>query len=499
VPVTVKTRLAIKNSDLALDAINAVVAGTGVRGQLGIVLGRPVHLEGRLETDTLDLAAVAGLAAGVPAPVPGRSDPAGWPTEPFSPRLFANATGQIAFDTRRAIVTPTLVAQELHGVLRLGDAEASLEDVEARLGGGSLRGQLTLRFSPEGIGARGRLALTDADASAVLPAEVRPALTGHLGLQVEAEGSGLSPASLIGSLHGAGAVTLEGAKIASLDPRAFDAVIRAVDRGSTIDAAKIRDMMDAGLRAGPLSVGRADGAFTITTGQMRWGNVIAGGEEGDLNVSAVIDLSEWTLDARLTLSRAAGEGTAATGRPDIFIALKGPFAAPKRTLDVAAFAGWLTLRAVERQSKQLEVLQSQRQEATGAVTPSAPAAPVAPATPVAPAAQESPAPIRATPEQATETQATAPAEPAPATPPNRGVEPNSPAVEQSPPPAAPSENRPTPAQRANHHVIQRVPMAATGAPKTRANAATRTGANRPPADIPPARRSVLEQLFGPQH
>src|SRR5262249_34138775 len=157
--------------------------------------------------------------------------------------------------------------------------------------------------------ARARLALTDADAGAVLPAEARPALAGRVGLQVEAEASGLSPAALIGSLRGAGTVTLEAAKIPNLDPRAFDAVIRAVDRGLTVHAAKIRDMMDAGLRAGPLVVGRADGAFTITTGQIRWSNVVAGGDEGDLNVSGVIDLSGWMLDARLTLSRAAGEGT----------------------------------------------------------------------------------------------------------------------------------------------------------------------------------------------
>src|SRR5262249_7121829 len=151
---------------------------------------------------------------------------------------------------------------------------------------------------------------------------------------------------------------------------------------------------------------------TITTGQIRWSNVVAGGDEGELNVSGVIDLSEWTLDARLTLLRAAGEGTSATGRPHIFIALRGPVAAPKRTPDVAAVTGWLTARAVEGQSKQLEVLQSQHQEATGPTTPSAPSTPVSPAAQGAPATQGAP-------DQATETQATAPGDPASATPPSR--------------------------------------------------------------------------------
>ena len=34
-------------------------------------------------------------------------------------------------------------------------------------------------------------------------------------------------------------------------------------------------------------------------------------------------------------------------RPDIYIALNGPLAAPSRSVDVSALTGWLTLRAIE--------------------------------------------------------------------------------------------------------------------------------------------------------
>src|SRR5205823_5174613 len=124
---------------------------------------------------------------------------------------------------------------------RFGGGEASFEDLDARFGGGRALGQLSLRSGPEGLAARGRLALSDIDLASVMPAEPRPILGGRLGLQVEAEGVGLSPATLIGSLRGAGTVTLEGAQIAGLDPKAFETITRAVDRGLTIDAAKVKD------------------------------------------------------------------------------------------------------------------------------------------------------------------------------------------------------------------------------------------------------------------
>ena len=48
-------------------------------------------------------------------------------------------------------------------------------------------------------------------------------------------------------------------------------------------------------------------------------------------------------------------------RPEIALALRGPFDAPKRTLDVAAFTSWLALRAIEEKDKRIDALQSGRE------------------------------------------------------------------------------------------------------------------------------------------
>ena len=120
-----------------------------------------------------------------------------------------------------------------------------------------------LRRSADGLDARGRIALAGADAAAVLPGEGRPVVTGRVGLQAEFEGSGLSPASLIGSLSGTGTITLEDAQISGLDPKAFNAAIRAVDQGLAIDAPKIRDIVATVLDGGALAVPRLDATVAI--------------------------------------------------------------------------------------------------------------------------------------------------------------------------------------------------------------------------------------------
>jgi AsmA-like C-terminal region len=402
---------------------------------------------------------------------------------------------------------------------------------------------------------RARLALSDADASVLMSAGARPPIAGRLALQVELEGSGLSPASLVGSLSGAGTITLEGAQIAGLDPTAFDTVIRAVDRGSTVDAAKIRDMMEAALNAGRLQAPRIDGAFSMIAGQARWGNVIAQGEGGDLAVTGTVDLSEWVLDARLTLSGRAGNDPSASGRPDVFIALKGPIAAPKRTLDVSALTGWLTLRVVERQSKQIETLEAARQEAErreaerreaerreaerreaerreaerreaarreaerreaerrdaerreAEQRDSQPPNTERPETSVGSTAPRAAAPTGSEPgtvgpaanrvptEERTEPRPSTPARPAPAAP-RRAAVPTEP-TESAPATPPPLEIRPPLEPRAGQSGGPRVP--ATGAPNG-AQKPRASGPQRPTADVPPpaTRRGVLDYLFGPQ-
>ena len=62
-------------------------------------------------------------------------------------------------------------------------------------------------------------------------AAAQPPFRGSGAVTAEVEGTGLSPVALIGSLKGSGKVVLTDGQIAGLDPRTFNAVIRAVDQG----------------------------------------------------------------------------------------------------------------------------------------------------------------------------------------------------------------------------------------------------------------------------
>jgi hypothetical protein len=162
--------------------------------------------------------------------------------------------------------------------------------------------------------------------------------------------------------------------LTGLDTKAFDVVIRAADQGLTIDTPRIRDLVSTALDGGRLGVPQMDGAISIQAGQARLGQTIARADGADLALAGHVDLSENVLDARLTLT--GTKVVAGGGRPEIFLALKGPIPAARRTIDVSALVGWLTLRAIDQQASRLEAIESDRKS-----SPEKPSAASPPPTP----------------------------------------------------------------------------------------------------------------------
>src|SRR5262249_35778866 len=189
-------------------------------------------------------------------------------------------------------------------------------------------------------------------------------------------GAGMSAVALAGSLNGSGTFTLENARLARLDPTAFAAVARAVDQGLPIDTVRVRDRIDAALARDSLAIALAEGAIAVSAGQARLSNLMVRAQDADLSLSGSVDLAAGAVDARLTLFGNGGPSAPANTRPEIAIALKGPIDAPKRTIEVAALASWLALRAVEQQSRKLDALEG-REPAPSPPTPEGQAAPPA--------------------------------------------------------------------------------------------------------------------------
>jgi large subunit ribosomal protein L24 len=355
-PVALRAKLNAKPDEVALDGIIGNVANLPVRGKLKLALPTG-EIAGQIDADSIDVPALIALASGMPrSPRPDGA----WSSEPFENALGA-LSGRVQFTAARATFTPALGGRQLRGAVRFGADEIAFEDIEGTLAGGRATAALDMRRGTDGLSARAKFSVMNADASAFLPAE-HPVIAGRLGLQGSVEGGGLSPASLIGALNGSGMIVIEDGQLANLDPKAFNAAIGASDRGVAIDAGRIRDIVTTVLDGGPLGVPRLDAAFSLNAGQLRIPQTIVYGQGADILFSGGADLSDSSLDAKLTLTGPAiSEGTS-TNRPEISVALKGPIAAPKRTVDVAALSGWLMLRSVERQSKRLDQLEAERQE-----------------------------------------------------------------------------------------------------------------------------------------
>ncbi|MGN6572450.1 MAG: AsmA family protein [Pseudolabrys sp.] len=351
-PLTYASRAVLSGQDLTLSNIRAAIGASRLTGKLTLQPGKVTHVAGDLEADTID--APAALAAAIALPEARARAPQGgwtWSSEPFGEGIIGLLDGSVALRAHRLDLTPRLVAREAHATVRFAPARIAADDVSGTLAGGQLKGKVAFARNSDGMGATLSASLAKADASALIASGARPPLSGALGLELSLDGVGLSPAALVGSLAGSGKVTLDNAQLAGLDPRAFDAVTRAVDQGVPIEAGRISNVVGQALDSGQLSVKHVEGELAVGAGQLRLRTVKAAGDTADVMLSGSVDLTSGALDGRVVLS---GATQAAGARPDIYMALKGTAEEPSRNIDVSALTGWLTLRSVDNEAKKLK-------------------------------------------------------------------------------------------------------------------------------------------------
>lgn len=386
-PATFTGRVALNGGAISIADINANVGGSQVRGKLSLGAGVPRQVSGEIEADTVNAGALLAAAIGMPGTASKPSGPWIWSTEPFGDGVFGNRAGAVTIKARRLKVTRQIAAREFRATLRFADREFTVDDMSGDIGGGALTGSMTWHDSDLGLVAKAVIALKGAEATTLLPAGARPPVTGKLDLAAEVSGSGMSPIALIGSLQGGGTAVLSGGQLAGLDPRAFDTVTRAVDQGVVIDNKRVAGIVESALDSGQLAVSRAELAYTINAGQLRLTKSTVDSRDADLGLTGEVDLSDGIVDARIVLS---GADKTAGGRPNIFIAVRGPVTETSRSVDVSALTGWLTLRAVEHQAQRLKALEAAQPKPAPAPAPAP--VPVSPPPPPTPGSSSSAAP-----------------------------------------------------------------------------------------------------------
>jgi uncharacterized protein involved in outer membrane biogenesis len=424
-PTSVTTRLHLADGTIRLSDIKGSIGGSAISGALTIGMPQhPITIAGEIDLGNIELPAAVATMAGIPAHSAAGTAATGvsWPSEPFE-QVLAPLHGEVAIRSAHVALTPKLEARDVKGILRFGDSQIALQISEGSLAGGHVAGEVALLRDREGLTARARVELSGASAADLLPGD--GAVSGRLRFDLMAQGGGMSAVALVGSLEGRGTFTLENARLARLDPHVFDAVIRAVDQGLPIETNRLRERAEAALKGGALAIERAEGAIAISAGQARLANSVAGPQGAELALNGSLGLIDGEIDARLTLSGAPASGGPESTRPQIVVLIKGPIEAPTRSLDVSSLASWLALRAVEQQSRKLDVLESRESSAV-------PIAPADPAAETKPPAQAAPADRPAQPAAASEARQRARSRP--------GKPPKAPAGELAQP-LPPVENR----------------------------------------------------------
>jgi hypothetical protein len=371
-----KSRVSIAAGTTTFDDIEAKVAGSSIRGRLAVGEATPRRIDGAIEVDVADVPALIARAIGLQPQASGKDTAWNWSGEPFGAGLFGTFTGRLAVKVARAEVLPQLTARQFNAALRLANNELSLDDIAGDVAGGRLSGRILFRSADDGLTSQLKVSLSGANAATLFAWIPRPSVAGSLDLATDLTGTGLSAVALVGSLKGSGKIALTDAKLFSLDPRVFNVISRAVDHGLVIDNGRISDLAGKSLINGQFFLKHAEFPFQITSGQLGLADVSVESKAAGLSVTGMIDLTNGSLDTKLTLS---GANDPAGSRPKIFVSLKGPVTAPSRNIDVSALSGWLTLRAVENQTKRLRSIENVPPQPQGRGLPKTKQAPALPA------------------------------------------------------------------------------------------------------------------------
>jgi hypothetical protein len=372
VPISARAAVTVAGTALSFTQIAIAAGKASAHGHLAVNLASPIAIDGDIGADNIDGAWLTSLLLGLPRQVQNAATP--WSSQPLGAGAFAAINGAVTFTLDHAAFAPALVASSLKGVAQFRPGEIALQNIDGGFAGGRVTGELAFRRNADGLVSHGHIALADADAATVLQTD-KKIIDARLTLKADFDSFGSSPAALVRAAHGSGAIALADAHIAGLDPAAFVAAMRAVDQGTAIEPAKIQPAVNAALTSGRLGAPQGDAAMTITDGKVGVANATLSAPDGAaLSLTGALDLNTGAVDARMTLSAPPPAHALIGTRPELAVALKGPLAAPVRTLDVSALTGWLALRAAELQTRRLESIEANgRQDVIGrAVRPDFP-------------------------------------------------------------------------------------------------------------------------------
>ena len=225
---------------LTFDDLDSIIAGSRLRGRLALTLGEEKNIEGEVGLDQLALAPAFALAIGAA----GRDA-----AEPLGAGLVKGWRGNVAFQALRGLLPGGSELQPVSGTVKSDGQSLTFDAIKGKIGGGEVTATIDARPGANGIALNASVQFSGVDGAALRYRNLAmPA--GRASMQMTLTSQGRSASALTGALSGSGTVTLESARIAGLDPRAFEVAIRASDSGQATDDARLKQIVE------PVLVGR---------------------------------------------------------------------------------------------------------------------------------------------------------------------------------------------------------------------------------------------------
>ncbi len=338
---------------IALDALVANLGAASARGSL--VLPRDGPVTGRFSVQRADLRSLIGGAIGTAA---AQRDVT-WSTVRFN-AVAPLGDLSLSIDTPSLRVSDGIELRDAAFELKSDSDGMRVEALVASYAGGKVSGRLSARREGGLAQLSARLALTQLDV-AVLSGG---ALTGRVSGQLEAGGSGESPARLVAGLGGAGTLNVAGASLLRFDPAGYGRVIAATgEDASESEASRLQDRLGAALDQGVWQIGDVTLGLTLAGGIARLAPMTIERPQLRAEASGFIDLRALNADLRLGL-RPLGPMPKGwpQAAPPLAVAWRGPLSGLRREADVSALANAVAARALAREIERVEAFEADARE-----------------------------------------------------------------------------------------------------------------------------------------
>lgn len=316
--LSVRAPLDAQPARLALGGFELVAGAMRAEGELALALppAAPPSLAGRVALETIAVKLPAAQSTAV-----------------LGFDLFAGWSAEVALRARRLVLGP-LVLDQPQARLAVADGVARLHDVSATLAGGRMEARMEVSLAGAQPVLGGAVDIAGAIITGPVSGAALDVAAGRLDLAGSFTARGFAPAALVATLSGEGEARLQQGVLAGFDLAAVTGALQGSARPA--DAlARLR----AALSGGATAFERLEGRFRLEAGALGFEGATLAAEPGTAVLSGTLDLGARALDVRAMLEPAGAEAL-----PSIGLRLTGPAGAPRRSVDTAEAARWLSAR-----------------------------------------------------------------------------------------------------------------------------------------------------------